>query len=89
MNLTVTMCHSHLMSMLLQPEQFQTAVRSYSATSPDVAHEGMAGYMETKVIFEINDLTTFAKLFEFSRTYPSNRSEWYWKVKQGLMGCNK
>lgn len=89
MKLEVVMCHSSLMSMLLRPEEFEQAVHSYTATAPDVQHEGFAGYMETKVSFEIKDLERFSKLYSSSYTYPSDRSAWYYKVKNGFMECSK
>lgn len=89
MKLTCTMCHSHLMSMLLQPEKFQRAVRKYTATGPDIQYEGIAGYMETGVEFDIASLKEFTELFEDSYTYPSNRTEWYNAIKNGILSMNK
>lgn len=88
MELSVNMCHSHLMSMLLQPERFNDAVTSYTATTPQMQYEGMAGYMEVDAVFKIKNLTLFAKLWEDSYTFPSDRSAWYHKVKSQMMGCS-
>ena len=87
MQVKITMCHSNLMSILLQPEEFQVCVSSYTATSPDVAMEGMNGYMETIVTFEVKDLVRFGKLYEASYVFPSDRSKWYASVKKGLLSC--
>jgi hypothetical protein len=76
------------MSMLLQPERFNDAVHKYEATTPQMQYEGMAGYMEVDATFEIKDLTKFAKLWDDSYTYPSDRSAWYHKIKSQVMGCN-
>lgn len=83
------MCHSHLLSMLLQPEEFQVCVESYTATAPDVAMEGMNGYMETNVTFEVKDLARFSKLYQESYVFPSDRAKWYGTVKNGIMLCSQ
>lgn len=88
MIITETMCHSHLLSMLMQAEEFQQAVLKYHATAPDISSEGMSGYMETKVEFEVLSLSRFAKLYEHSRVYPSDRAKWYSMVKNGVLLCN-
>lgn len=85
MKLQVVMCHSHLMSMLLMPEQFQRAVDKYEATTPDVQSEGFAGYMETHVTFHLRNLDDFTKLWNESYKFPSDRAEWYHKVKNATL----
>ena len=89
MKLEVTMCHATLMSMLLRPEEMERAVYSYTATSPDVQNEGFTGYMETKVTFEIKDIERFTSLYTSAYIYPSDRTEWYHRVKNNMIGCNK
>lgn len=82
MKLEIKMCHTRLMAMLMNPKDFQMAVYSYSATTPNVEHEGMAGYIETVVTFQIKDLELFTTLYsKCSNTSP----EWYYTVKNGLM----
>ena len=88
MKLEMLMCHATLMSMLLRPEEMQRAVYSYTATAPDVQNEGFTGYMETKVTFEIKDLEQFSKLYKSAYAYPSNRSKWYYMVKNRFMECD-
>lgn len=75
--------------MLLQPEKFQACVTSYSASSPNIDMEGMNGYMETNVVFEVKDLKKFADLFESSYTFPSDRCKWYESIKAGIMLCSQ
>ena len=87
MKIIETMCHSHLLSMLLQPEKFECCIRSYKATAPNIAYEGMAGYMETHVEFDVSDIKLFSDLWEGARSYPSNRSAWYHTVRAGLLKC--
>lgn len=85
MNIEVTMCYSQLMSMLLQPEEFSKAVIHFTSSSPNVEHEGMNGYMETVVKFEVKSLMDFSKIYEKSYTFPSDRPEWYRKVRDGML----
>lgn len=89
MKLSTKMCHSHLMSMLLQPERMERAVSQYHATTPAVSLEGMTGYMETKVEFEIRSLSEFTQLYESSQTFPSRRDQWYHTVRQAILACDQ
>ena len=89
MKLSVAMCHSHLMSMLLQPEQFSNAISSYTATPPDMNGEGFNGYMEVNATFEIKDLTRFSKLWDDAYVFPSDRSKWYHLIKSSMVRCNE
>lgn len=81
MKLDVTLCHSHLLSMLLLPDKFNNAVTHYSATTPDMNGEGFNGYMEVKATFFIKDLEAFNQLWKDSYIYPSDRTEWYHFIK--------
>ena len=85
MKMEVVMCHSHLMSMLLQPEMLQHAVEKYEAFTPDVDNEGFNGYMETHVTFHIKNLDTFTELWNKAYRLPSDRSEWYYKIKNATL----
>ena len=89
MKLSVTMCHTHLMSMLLQPEQFTRSISSYAATPPDMASEGFNGYMEVNATFDIKNLTEFTKLWNDSYVFPSDRSKWYSLVKNSMVKCDE
>ena len=82
MKFEVTLCHSHLLSMLMMPEELQRAVVNYTATSPDMDGEGFNGYMEVKATFSIKDLEAFNDLWKKSYIYPSDRAEWYAFIKQ-------
>ena len=82
MKLEIKMCHSRLMAMLMSPVDFQRAVHSYNATTPNIEHEGMDGYIETVVTFHIKDLELFTSLYvKCSNITP----EWYNMVKYGLL----
>lgn len=88
MNLKTTMCHATLLSMLFMPERFSRAVRKYNASAPDIEHEGFNGYMETHVEFEIKDLDEFNSLWKDAAKVPTDRTEWYWKVRNGHFKSN-
>ncbi len=81
MKVEVTMCHSHLLLMLMNPTAFSEAVVRYEATSPDMNGEGFNGYMEIKATFYVNSIQIFGKLFDDSRTYPSDKCDWYHAVR--------
>ncbi len=84
MKFETTMCHSHLLSMLMMPKRMQQAVTSYQSTSPDVEGEEFNGYMETKVTFVVQDLDKFTKLWHDSYVYPSDRQQWYQMIRSGI-----
>jgi hypothetical protein len=69
------------MLMLLQPEQMERAVVSYTSTAPAINMEGVSGFMEVEVTFYIRELTEFIKLWEGSRAYYDKRSDWYYTVR--------
>jgi hypothetical protein len=73
--------------MLLQPEKLEACVKSYKAKAPLVSMEGMIGYMETEVEFDIKSLKEFTELYESSYTYPSDRCQWYHTVKNAMIKC--
>lgn len=85
MKLEATLCNSQLLSMLLQPELFHRAVSKYEATSPDMQGEGFNGYMEVKATFYIKNLAEFNNLWEKSYKLPSDRCDWYHKVKSATL----
>lgn len=86
MKLSVKMCHSHLMSMLLMPEKFYQAVSSYEVSPSNMDHEGMSGYMEVEATFYVKDLRVFTDIWYNAYKYPSERTEWYHKVKSQTLG---
>lgn len=83
MKLIVTTCYSHLMYMQMRGEEFQKAVHSVSYTQPKFDYEGMAGYIETTVTFNITDLQIFTKLY-MSWYTSNNRDYMYRIVRKGL-----
>jgi hypothetical protein len=89
MKLEAIMCHTHFVSMMLMPELLQRATTSYTSTCPDYDNEGFIGYMEIKASFDVKDLDAFNELWNKSRVYPSERSEWYHFIKTNVAKCGK
>lgn len=87
MKFETTMCHTHLVSMMLMPELLQRAVVSYTSTAPDYENEGFNGYMEIKVTFMLRDLDEFNVLWNESRVYPSDRADWYDFIRNNVSKC--
>ena len=87
MKFETLMCHTHLVSMMLMPELLERAVSAYTSTAPDVEHEGFNGYMEVKVTFTLRDLDAFNELWNKSRVYPSERSDWYYFIRNNVAKC--
>lgn len=71
-----------MLYLLLQGESFQRAVCSYTSTSPDFAHEGVAGYVEVVLTFEIKDLEVFTKIW-YGWYKCEDRTGLYHKMKEG------
>jgi len=64
MKLTVNTCYSHILWIMCAGELFSKAVSNMSIVKgPCYEHEGMAGYIETEVVFTIKDLKAFADLW--------------------------
>ena len=73
-------CYTHLLWMLtFRAKEFATAVSKHECTQPAFEHEGMAGYVECKMIFEVKDIALFAKIFNdwYAAT---NRSDFYSQI---------
>lgn len=89
MKIETTMCHSHLVSMMIMPELMERAITDYTATSPDIQGEGFNGYMDVRATFTIRDIDAFTELWNKSYVYPSDRAEWYKFVKDNVKHCNE
>lgn len=81
MKLTINdTCYTHLMWMLtFRSHEFSKAVHKYECSSPRFDFEGMAGYVECNISFDIKDLVLFAKIFNEWYT-AKNRSEFYGQI---------
>lgn len=84
MKFTTTMCHSHLLWMLMNTKDFEQAVFKYHATSPAYQSEGVAGYIETTVDFELKSLSQFSELYNaYYKLDCDQRIKWYNDVCYG------
>lgn len=84
MKIVETMCHSHLLWMLAHAERFEKAVTNYAATTPAFQYEGVAGYVETIVTFEVRELEDFTALFmEYRKLSHEHRSTIYHNMLRG------
>ncbi len=54
---------------------------------PDHAHEGITGYIETEVVFEIRDLKRFADLWDSYYTLSDTRRLNLYGLAKGLGDC--
>ena len=84
MKIELVTCHTVLISMLMMPEKFSRAIASYKATAPNVDHEGVIGYLEVSVEFEVRDLEAFTALYRDAYLYPTERAEWYHFIRNGI-----
>jgi hypothetical protein len=65
MKLTVNTCYTRLLYLLTAGPEFGRAVQSFTVLrGPDFEHEGVAGYIETDVEFEIRDLRRFTNIWD-------------------------
>jgi hypothetical protein len=85
MKVEIEMCYSHLIAMLLLPEEVYEAISSFTCTTPDMKAEVFNGFMATQCTFMVKDLNKFAKLWDKSYVYPSDRAKWYNKIKTGSL----
>lgn len=53
--------YCRLLYLMQLPKYYQAVART-EFTNPEVDYEGIAGYIETKVVFIIKDLSLFAEL---------------------------
>lgn len=64
MKIIVNTCYSHILYIMCSGELFSQAVNKMCITKgPMHKHEGMAGFIETEVVFEINNLEIFTRLW--------------------------
>ena len=82
MKLIEKTCYSRVLYFQARLAKTESTCISHMAfTAPNFAHEGVAGYIETTVTFEITNLKEFASLWDsFYDSTPEDRTKWYWKV---------
>jgi hypothetical protein len=68
--------------MQLQGERYSRAIKNIFIEQPQFAHEGMNGYIETKVTFTIYDLKIFSEIYYEWYNF-EGKTELYSLVKEG------
>ena len=63
MKLVTNTCYSHIIHMQMQPALWSQAITGFKMGKPRFEHEGMAGYIETDVEFQIGSISAFAELW--------------------------
>lgn len=88
MKLTGTTCYSHLLYVMCGGERtFGNAIATIKFNSPEFAHEGIAGYIETKYEIEVKDLVAFANLWNSWYSLPDIRRLNLYGLAKGLGDC--
>lgn len=82
MKIVETTCYSRLLWFLTEIARVKIpCVQSVSFTKPNFEHEGMNGYVETTVTFEVTDILVFARIWEeYFNLPPEERTKQYWKM---------
>lgn len=62
MKILEKMCYTHL-SWLQRQEKFLKSINSVKFSKPLIDFEGIAGYIETDVEFEVIDIKLFAEIY--------------------------
>lgn len=64
MKIIVNTCYSHILHIMCAGPLFSIAINSMNITKgPCHQHEGVAGYIETEVEFQIKNLEIFTRLW--------------------------
>lgn len=84
MKIEVKTCYSHLLWMQLQGKIFSTAIESFTCSRPLFEFEGVSGYIEVTINFNIRELSAFAELWSGWYTY-TDRTNFYHKISSGRM----
>lgn len=88
MKLTVTTCYSHILHLMMQGENYSLAINDMKMSTPGHTHEGITGYIETNVEFQIRDLALFSKLwYSWYNLEDDVRNTLYTMAKGGFGKC--
>lgn len=88
MKLIVTTCYTHILWIMCAGPLFKEAVHQMHITaSPDFASEGVAGYIETTVEFEIASLEKFTNLWNSYYSLSESRRLDLYGLAKGLGSC--
>lgn len=63
MKLITNTCYSHIIYMQQQPALWNEAIHKAHIGKPDFNAEGIAGYIQTDIEFEIANIEAFSKLW--------------------------
>lgn len=79
------LCYSHLVYLMLSGEDFEQAINNVQFSSPNFAHEGLAGYIEVDVTFDVKDLKKFAEIYlNYYELDHRIKQKLYTQIKTGL-----
>lgn len=88
MKLTAKTCYSHILWMLCSGPVFKESVSKFTIVSgPHYEFEGMAGYIETDVEFEISNLEKFTPLWCSWYSLPAKKRLDVYGLAKGLGDC--
>lgn len=88
MKLVVNTCYSHVLYIMCAGETFSNAVKEMAILKgPFHQYEGVAGYIETEVVFEIRDLKKFADLWDSYYSLSHKRRLDLYGLAKGLGDC--
>lgn len=88
MKLTINCCYSQLLWIMCAGESYSNSVeRMTIKKGPLHQYEGMAGYIETEVEFEIKDLRKFTDLWYSYYSLPDRRKLDLYGLAKGLGDC--
>lgn len=88
MKLIVNTCYSHILWIMCAGELYSKAVKSMCITKgPYHQYEGMDGYIETEVTFEIADLEVFTRLWNSYYSLSDTKRLNLYGLAKGLGDC--
>lgn len=88
MKLSVNCCYSHLLYIMCAGEVYSNSVKEMAITKGPLHQcEGMAGYIETEVVFEIRDLKKFADLWDSYYSLSDRRRLDLYGLAKGYGDC--
>ena len=88
MKLTVNTCYSHIIWIMCAGELYSQSVSKMCIIKgPYHQYEGVAGYIETEVEFEIRDLEKFSRLWYSWYTLSDTKRLNLYGLAKGLGDC--
>lgn len=87
MKLEITCSYSRLIYFLSAGEILERAITNITFNTPSFSHEGLNGYIETKVVFTIKDLAVFTNIWESWNSLTEKRKLQAYGLAKGLGDC--